>query len=94
MLGGCDVVYCNGADLLIAAQEYDQEQSEEQTDANGKHFVKINSGTNTTLFRFSIIDGKIEAVASAKIPGVLLNQFSMDAYQGTFRLVVTRNDSE
>ena len=94
VLGGCDVVYCNGADLLIAAQEYDQEQSEEQTDANGKHFVKINSGTNTTLFRFSIIDGKIEAVASAKIPGVLLNQFSMDAYQGTFRLVVTRNDSE
>ncbi len=94
VLGGCDVVYCSGTDLLIAAQEYDREQSEEQTDENGKHFVKIDSGTSTALFRFSIIDGQIEAVASAKIPGMLLNQFSIDADSGYFRLVVTRADSE
>lgn len=94
VLGGCDIVYCNGTDLLIASQEWNSEQSEEQTDKDGKHFVKITSGTSTNLFRFTITDGKIEAVASAKIDGQLLNQFSMDAYNGYYRFVITRNDSE
>jgi len=93
VLGGCSQVYCNGTDLLIASSEYVSEQSEEQTDKNGKHFVKIVSGTYTNLFRFTITDGKIEAVASTKLPGSLLNQFSMDAYNGYYRLVVTRNDN-
>ena len=94
VLGGCNTVYCSGTDLLIAAQEWRSEQSEEQTDANGKHFVKILSGADTNLFRFTLIDGKVEAAASAKIPGTLLNQFSMDAYNGYYRVVVTRSESE
>lgn len=94
VLGGCDNVYCNGTDLLISSQEWTSEQSDEQTDASGKHFVKITSGTSTNLFRFTITDGKIEAAASTKIDGQLLNQFSMDAYNGYYRFVVTRNDSE
>ena len=94
VLGGCNTVYCNGTDLLIASQEWNSEQSEEQTNEEGKHFVKITSGTSTNLFRFTITDGQIEAVASAKIEGQLLNQFSMDAYDGYYRFVITRNDSE
>ena len=39
VLGGCDTVYCNGTDLLIASQEWESEQSEEQTNSEGKHFV-------------------------------------------------------
>lgn len=94
VLGGCSQVYCNGRDLLIAANEYESEQSDEQTDEQGKHFVTITSGSSTNLFRFTLNDGKVEAVASTKVRGTLLNQFSMDAYQGYFRLVLTRNDSK
>ena len=94
VLGGCDTVYCNGTDLLIASQEWESEQSEEQTNSEGKHFVKIVSGTSTNLFRFTLTDGKIEAAASAKVEGALLNQFSMDAYNGYFRIVVTQSSSE
>ena len=94
VLGGCSNVYCSGTDLLIASDEWFSEQSEEQTDENGKHFVKIVSGTNTNLFRFTITDGKIDAVAGTKLPGALLNQFSMDAYNGYYRFVVTRTDNE
>ncbi len=94
VLGGCDTVYCSGTDLLIASQEWKNDQSEEQTDKDGKHFVKIITGTDTNLFRFAIDNGQIEAVASTKIEGALLNQFSMDAYDGYFRLVVTRNRNE
>ncbi len=93
VLGGCTQVYCSGTDLLICSQEWRNEQTEEQTDANGKHFVKTCSGSDTNLFRFTITDGRIEAVASAKIPGTLLNQFSMDAYNGYYRFVVTRSES-
>ena len=94
VLGGCGTVYCNGTDLLIASTEWQSEQSEEQTNEEGKHFVKITSGERTNLFRFTITDGKIEAAASAKLNGSLLNQFSMDAYEGYYRFVVTRSDSE
>lgn len=94
VLGGCGTVYCNGTDLLIASTEWESEQSEEQTNEEGKHFVKFTSGERTNLFRFTIQDGKIEAAASTKLNGSLLNQFSMDAYNGYYRLVVTRSDSE
>lgn len=94
VLGGCNTVYCNGSDLLIASTEWKSEQGEEQTNEEGKHFVKITSGETTNLFRFTITDGKIEAAASTKLNGSLLNQFSMDAYNGYYRLVVTRSDSE
>ena len=94
VLGGCTNVYCNGTDLLIASDEWNSDQSEEQTDKNGKHFVKIVSGSDTNLFRFTLDDGKIEAAASTKLPGQLLNQFSMDEYNGYYRLVVTRSESE
>ncbi len=94
VLGGCSQVYCSGSDLLIASNEYRSERSDEQTADDGRHFVKIVSGTDTNLFRFTIEDGRIEAAASAKLNGSLLNQFSMDAYNGFYRLVVTRSDSE
>ncbi len=94
VLGGCTNVYCSGADLLIASDEWNSEQSDEQTADDGRHFVKIVSGSHTNLFRFSIEGGNIEAKASAKLNGTLLNQFSMDAYNGYYRFVVTRSDSE
>lgn len=44
---------------------------------------------NSSLLRFSIRDGKIELAASGKVPGRILNQFSMDSYDGTFRIATT-----
>ncbi len=93
VLGGCSQVYCNGRDVLIASQEWRSEQTEEKTDKDGKHYVQTFSGSDTNLFRFTIEDGKIEAVAETKIPGQLLNQFSMDEYNGYYRFVVTRSES-
>jgi uncharacterized secreted protein with C-terminal beta-propeller domain len=93
VLGGCNQVYCSGSDLLIASNEHRREQSDEQTADDGRHFVKIVSGSDTNLFRFTIENGRIEATASTKLPGTLLNQFSMDAYNGYYRLVMTRDES-
>ncbi len=46
-------------------------------------------GGNTTIFRFSISSGQVNVAASGTIPGGILNQFSMDEYDGYFRVATT-----
>lgn len=45
----------------------------------------------TPLVRFALNGGKVEKQAETTIKGVLLNQFSMDEYNGYLRVVVTEN---
>ena len=94
VFGGNDVVYCNKTHLLLASGEWEHTRSEEQTDENGKHFVTDLSKGYTSLCLFDIADGRIEPIATQKIEGTLLNQFSMDAYNDTYRMVVTRSGHE
>ena len=94
VFGGSDVVYCNETRLLIASGETEYLNGEEQTDENGKHYVKNITRRYTALCLFDIENGKIVPIATQKVEGTLLNQFSMDAYDGTFRMVVTRNTQE
>jgi len=47
---------------------------------------------NTTIHRISISDGKIEYRARGEVPGQVLNQFSMDEYNGYFRIATTTGD--
>lgn len=43
----------------------------------------------TKIYRISIKDGKIFMAAEGSVPGTILNQFSMDEYDSTFRIVTT-----
>jgi len=44
----------------------------------------------TSIHRIHIEDDEIEFVASGEVPGMVLNQFSMDEYGGYFRVATTR----
>ena len=46
----------------------------------------------TPLVRFALEDGSITLTATGEIAGTLLNQFSMDEYNGHFRFVTTSFD--
>lgn len=46
--------------------------------------------TITDLVRFSIDAGQITVAATGQVEGTPLNQFSMDEYNGVFRIVTTR----
>ena len=46
----------------------------------------------TRVIRFEIDDGKINAMAEGAVEGTPLNQFSMDEYDGHFRIVTTGYD--
>lgn len=49
----------------------------------------MGGADKTQIARFKIQDGKIELKASAELNGRLLNQFSIDEYNGHFRFVLT-----
>lgn len=48
--------------------------------------------TKTTITKFKLNDGIISLIASGSVNGSILNQFSMDEYNGHFRIVTTTND--
>ena len=45
----------------------------------------------TVINKISVNNGEIEAVANGKVPGHILNQFSMDEYENVFRIATTVN---
>ncbi|MEM3041043.1 MAG: beta-propeller domain-containing protein [Nitrososphaerota archaeon] len=48
-----------------------------------------NGVQKTEIHRIQVQDGKITYVASGEVPGRVLNQFSMDEYNGYFRIATT-----
>ena len=48
-----------------------------------------NGGTKTRIHRIHVEADSIEYVASGAVPGYVLNQFSMDEYNGYFRIATT-----
>lgn len=48
--------------------------------------------SSTSVSRFEIKDGEIEFKAKGSVEGDLLNQFSIDEYDGCFRFVTTKNE--
>jgi len=52
----------------------------------------LQSGENTVIHKFSL-SGVIEYVGSGAVPGHVLNQFSMDEFEGNFRIATTISPS-
>jgi inhibitor of cysteine peptidase len=52
-------------------------------------YLAIGYGDKTLLHRIHIENGEISYVADGDIPGTVLNQFSMDEYEGYFRIATT-----
>lgn len=94
MLGGSDTVYATAEHLLVAASSYRYEQGEIEKDKDGKNVRITRSSTDTSFVLFSLDGGKIEQLATATLPGRLLNQFSMDEYDGVYRIVTTVSEWE
>ncbi|KYH33329.1 beta-propeller domain-containing protein [Neomoorella mulderi] len=46
----------------------------------------------TTLYKFALDQGRTKYLAQGEVPGTVLNQFSMDEYQGYFRVATTRGE--
>ncbi|MBN2306477.1 beta-propeller domain-containing protein [Candidatus Peregrinibacteria bacterium] len=78
MLGSSENVYVSQTDLFAANTDYGYER---YTDWDWNR-----DRTMTRLFRFELNGGDIEFKARGEVPGVILNQFSMDQHSGYFRI--------
>lgn len=74
ILGGSNQVYCNKTDIYLARYAYSERDG------------ALKNGTE--IFRFDFTDG-LKYKASIKINGAILNQFSMDEYNGFFRIATS-----
>lgn len=86
VLGGGSNIYCNGDTLLAARTETESEVSEV-----GDTVTYSRVDMATRLYAFDLADG-VCYKGSAKVQGTVLNQFSMDAYNGYYRIATTAQD--
>ena len=52
-----------------------------------------SSHASTVVYKFELKDGAVRYSAKGKVPGTLLNQFSLDEFAGNFRLATTTGEA-
>ncbi len=77
VLGNASNVYASQGNLYIT----------NYSDVTENGYVK----DKTDIIKFSIDDGQVKQTATGSVYGTILNQFSMDEYQGNFRIATTLN---
>lgn len=90
VLGGGTDIYCTEDALLVAAQDLSDAVTYSNETGDGTASFTL-AAVDTRLFAFSL-EGGIRYTGSTKIDGTLLNQFSMDAYNGYYRIATTAED--
>jgi len=89
ILGAGSQVYCTSKALYIASQQY-LGIVPLYGDSLARSMPMQGGSDSTRIYRFSLLpDGKIQAAGQGEVPGWLLNQFSMDEFEGHFRLATT-----
>ncbi len=91
VLGGGSDIYCNGDTLLAARTEYAAVETAENSAAEIASAFAFADGGATRLYAFDLTNG-VCYKGSAKVQGTVLNQFSMDAYNGYYRIATTAQD--
>lgn len=87
-LGGSEQLYMTKEHLYITASAY-MPISEEEKDEELDMSIWLPQQANTKIFKFELDDAAVRYLASTEITGSLLNQFSMDEFNGYFRAVTT-----
>jgi len=82
--GSADNVYASASAIYLASTEWRPWPLAEAdaTEAQADH-------ESTVIMKFGLDSGNIGFVGNGKVPGTVLNQFSMDEYNGNFRIATT-----
>ena len=80
IVGSSDNIYASQSNLYVAANDW------------GGGYYRSYGDYGTSVYRFALGSGTIEYKNKGKVPGQLLNQFSMDESNGYFRIVTTKNE--
>lgn len=83
VLGSADNVYASAEGLYLAAPLY------HNYPVFYDRVMPYQEEDRTQVFKFKLADGAISYTARGEVPGHTLNQFSMDEYEGYFRIATT-----
>ena len=81
MIGDSENIYASKDNLYVVSTNYEY----------GDFYFDF-SNAKTLVYRYSLQPKNIEYEARAKVPGTILNQFSMDEHNGYFRIATTAGD--
>lgn len=87
-LGSGSNVYADTNSLVVALDRY-QYRMQPMLDSN----FAPSFDRSTDLFKFNLSSGTIRFSAKGSVPGSVLNQFSMDAYNGNYRIATTTGET-
>ncbi|MBQ8299608.1 MAG: beta-propeller domain-containing protein [Clostridia bacterium] len=92
-LGAGSEIYASKTALYVTRGEYDYDvvATPKKVSFDVAITTPVTSRYSTKIHKFEIDDGEIEYTATGSVPGSLLNQFSMDEYDGYFRITTTDN---
>ncbi len=87
VLGGGTQIYMSRSNLYVSLFNYRDEVIETTREADGVEIRHHEEGTFTDILRIALNGGYPELMATGSLPGEPINQFAMDEYDGTFRIV-------
>ncbi|WAM36259.1 beta-propeller domain-containing protein [Caldicellulosiruptor acetigenus] len=87
ILGAGDIVYCSKENLYICAQSYKKVILPAKTleSLRPRYCYK----PKTIVYKFALTKGRAEVLCAGFVEGKVLNQFSMDEYDGYLRIATT-----
>ncbi|MFJ8065935.1 beta-propeller domain-containing protein [Psychrobacillus sp. NPDC096426] len=86
-LGCSEQLYMSKDSLYLTSTIYEQDNS------NAKKMIWNPGEMDTKVFKFALNKTSVQFIASSRIKGTILNQFSMDEHNGYFRTVTTKGNN-
>lgn len=91
-LGSSEQLYMTEDALYLTASAY-LPVTGTQDNSNADIAISVPQMANTGIFKFTLEGTAVQFAASSEVRGTLLNQFSMDEYNGHFRIATTEGSS-
>ncbi|NOU97976.1 hypothetical protein GC093_32825 [Paenibacillus sp. LMG 31456] len=88
-LGSGNQVYASQTQLYVTTEEYTTATESQESNTEMKKIRIGPTETSSVIYKFGMDQGKVRYVGRGKVPGRTLNQFSMDEYNGYFRIATT-----
>lgn len=83
ILGSSQTVYASTENLYAARQDYNYQPVRDSLD------LDTQASERTVIYKFALKNGAIQYKSKGKVPGRLLNQFSLDEFKGDLRAATT-----
>ena len=86
-LGGTDTIYVSKENLYAAVADYSYDYGIHQLEEFSPEYT-----ASTVIYKFELDNGKIGTAVQGEVPGTIINQFSMDEHNNTFRIATTTGE--